>query len=292
MAEAEAGATTGTGTAAGTTGAAPQGTGTSAPAPKVGDGQPGQVSGAGTTGKQDPGTTQPAEETFFDPKSVPPELMPAYKEMQKAFSKKTEFISKAKQKIEAYDAFSRDPVGQIQQMAQRLGYKLTRAEAAAVKENAEATPGNEWEPKNWNEVTEKIGQAVQSKLLEQLSPVISQVQEMRKSNIEKLLDDSAPDWRQYEDDMKANLQSHPSLVNDPVKLYRLSVPQEVLESRATQAALKKLESKVKGAQVGGTSTTTKHQAAGFGEKPLSFNEAVQAAKASLAEQGIYPPKGV
>lgn len=292
MAEAEAGTTSGTGPAAGTTGAAPQGTGTSAPAPKTGEGQPGQAQTAGTTGKQDAGTAQTAEETFFDPKSVPPELMPAYKEMQKAFSKKTELLSKNRQKIEAYDAFSKDPVGQIQQMAQRLGYRLTRAEAAAAAAEASGTaPQGEWEPKTWNEVTDRIGQAVQSKLLEQLAPVITQVQEMRKSNIEKMLDDSAPDWRQYEDEMRSNLQAHPSLVNDPVKLYRLSVPPEVFESRAAQAALKKLESKVKGAQVGGTSTTTKHQAAGIGDKPLTFNEAVAAAKAALAEQGIHPPGG-
>ena len=282
---------TGTGTPAGQAGEGTPGAGTTGAAPKAGEGK----SAAATPGKTVPppsGTGTPEEPTFFDPTALPPELQPAYKEMQRAFGKKMDALSKDKSKIEAYDAFSRDPLGQIQQMAARLGYRLSRAEAAAVAAEGggpAAGAGEGWEPKTWQEVTEKIGQAIEHRLLERLTPVIGEVQNLRKNNLEKLLDDSCPDWRQYEDDMKANIQAHPSLVNDPVKLYRISVPPEVLESRAVQAALKKLETKVKGAGSGGTSTTTKHQAAGFGEKPLTFDEAVKAAKARLAEQGLHPP---
>lgn len=55
---------------------------------------------------------QSEEESFFDPKSVPDELKPAYKQMQAAFTKKTQEIAKAKaesealmQKAQAYDKF-------------------------------------------------------------------------------------------------------------------------------------------------------------------------------------------
>lgn len=285
----EAGTTAGTGTPQGQAGAGTAGAQTTPAAPKAGEGQPGKGK-VETTGK-DSGTQTPSEETFFDPKDLNPELMPAYKQMQKAFSKKMEGIAQNRTKIEAYDAFSRDPLGQIQQMAARMGFKLSRAEAAEVAADAGGKPAarENWEPSTWQEVVDKISTAAEERLLRQLGPVIGEVQNLRKGNIEKLLDDNCPDWRTYEDEMKANIAAHPSLVNDPVKLYRLSVPPEVLESRATQAALKKLETKVKGAQVGGTSSTTKHQAQTLGDKPLTFDEAVKAAKARLAEQGLHPP---
>lgn len=280
MAEAEAGTTAGTATAEGQAAKAPEATGTTTTAPKSGEGKPGKVA----EGKsKETAPQESTEDTFFDPKTLAPDLMPAYKNMQKAFSKKMEAISKDRSKIDAYDAFSRDPVGEIQKMASRLGYKLSRADIAEAQQQTQ-----NWEPQTWNEVIDKIKSVTTQQVLNDLSPILSQVQEMRKSNIEKLLDDNCPDWRQYEDDMKANIQAHPSLVNDPVKLYRLSVPPEILESRAVQAALKKLEKKVQGANVSGVSTTTKHQSEGFG-KVSTFQDAVEAAKRKLAEQGLHPP---
>lgn len=295
MAEDEGATTQGTGTGEGKPGGGtqPGQAGKTGPGTVSVEGQPGQGKTAGKTVAPAAGTQAGTEEpTFIDPKNLPPELQAHYKEMQKAFSKKMEALSKDRAKIEAYDAFSHDPVGNLQRMAAQMGYRLTRAEAAAMAAEGQggADPNN-WEPKTWGEVIQKISQAARAGLLQELSPLIGQVTEMRKSSIEKMLDDSCPDWRTYEDEMKANIQAHPSLVNDPVKLYRISVPPEVLESRATQAALKKLEQKVKGGGTGGPSTTTRHQAATFGEKPLSFHEAVAAAKARLAEQGITAPPG-
>ncbi|MHC4635804.1 MAG: hypothetical protein ACYSYU_11445, partial [Planctomycetota bacterium] len=92
--------------------------------------------------------------------------------------------------------------------------------------------------------------------------------------------------QQYEDTMKINLQKHPSLANDPTSLYRMSVPQEVLESRATQMALKKLEAKGESAKISGGSTTTKTPSGGLPDKPVSFTQAYEAAKQSLRDQGI------
>jgi len=65
------------------------------------------------------------------------------------------------------------------------------------------------------------------------------------------------------------------------------VPPELLESRATQRALKKLESKVKGGEVAGTSTT-KQQQSGLPNKSLSFQDAISAAKKKLATDGLKP----
>jgi hypothetical protein len=213
--------------------------------------------------------------------------MPHYKNMQKAFSKKTQEIASFRQKAEAYDNFAKDPISNLQNMAARMGYKLQRADEPQAKPVAD-----DWQPQTWPELFDKlkgtIAPALRQEIMQEMQPAISELQRLRKTNIEKLLDDSCPDWRQYEEDMMSNLKEHPSLVNDPVKLYRLSVPQEVVETAAFQRALKKLEDKAKGSQTGGTSTTNKHQTPGPGNIS-NFDDAVKYAKARLAEQGIRPP---
>ncbi len=248
-------------------------------------GQPGATEP--TTQSSGTATAQGEEETFFDPKDLAPELMPAYKSMQKAFGKKMEAIKANKKKIEAYDAYSKDPVTQLQSMAAQMGYKLTRAEAAAAVQDGDgaAASTGEWQPQTWNDVFSKATEVIMQKL----NPVLADVQATKKMNVEKLLDDSCPDWRQYEDEMTALLSEHPTLAKDPVKLYRLALPPEVLETRATQAALKKLQGKVDASKVGGTSTT-KTTEASLPDKPVSFNEAVEAAKKALAAQGLKAPR--
>lgn len=44
------------------------------------------------------------EESFFDPKSVPPELMPAYKQMQGDYTRKTQAIAQERKEAEALKA--------------------------------------------------------------------------------------------------------------------------------------------------------------------------------------------
>lgn len=263
-------------------------------------GQPEGTPDAGTTTKGTEGakgkssataqTTAPqgtdaasGEDTFFDPKELDPSLMPAYKNMQRSYGKKMEEIKAQRQKVEAYDAFSKDPIGQIQAMASRLGYKLTRADAAAVADAATQS-GEQWAPQTWGEVMARAKEEV----LREISPMLTEIQTLKKSNIEKMLDDAAPDWREHEDEMVKLLGEHPTLAKDPVKLYRMALPPELLETRATQAALKKLQSKADAAKVGGTSTT-KSPATVVPDKAVSFNEAVEIAKRQLAEKGLRPP---
>src|SRR3990172_2685843 len=226
-----------------------------------------------------------AEETFFDPKSIQgkPELESAYKEMQRAWTKKTtEYKQKGKEhetKAQAYDAFMADPVPQIKMLAQQYGLNISNEQAQQMAEQT----GN-GEPKNWDDVYKMAEQRV----LQRLSPVLSDYQNQRKQHIEKMLDDNCPDWRQYEDDMQKNLAEHPSLVKDPVKLYQISVPEKVWQSTATQDAMRKLQNKAESAQVSGGSTTNKTAT----NKPtgkLSFNEAVEYAKRTLQSQGMKPP---
>jgi len=111
---------------------------------------------------------------------------------------------------------------------------------------------------------------------------------MKKQTIEHQLSDIDPTWQQYEDKMMDNLNSHPTLARDPATLYRLSVPQEVLESRAVQKALKKMEGKAQSSKASSGSTTSRKPQQGIPDKAMSFQEAVEAAKAKLAEEGIRP----
>ena len=126
------------------------------------------------------------------------------------------------------------------------------------------------------------------KVLEKLSPFLGEVQTMKKTAVETQLNEIDPMWREHEEAMVQNLTDHPTLSKDPAKLYRISVPPEVLESRAVQKALKRMEQKGKSSKMQGSSTTTRQPKTSLGEKPVTFQEAVEQAKATLAEQGIKP----
>ena len=250
----------------------PDGGQTTQAAPEGTDGQP----DAGTTGR---GTQEP---TFFDPNQVPEELLPAYKSMQRAFSKKMETLSGHKQKVEAYDAFTQDPIGQMQRYAAQYGYRLTRAEAAQQLDQGDA---QQWEPQSWDDVLDRAKDLAKQELIKEFNPVLREVQAIKKNSIERELSEIDPMWRRYEDDMKVLMNKHPSLSSDASLLYKMAVPEDVLQSRATQRALAKLEAKGKSAQVSGVSTTNK-QPPDKPEGKMTFDEAVQYAKRKLAEEGI------
>src|SRR5574340_1187189 len=107
----------------GITPAAPVDPGQPAAAPAV---SPGQASGQTPPDGSASGAPQSAAEpTFFDPSAIAEELKPAYKQMQAAFTKKMQALSGERQKIEAYNQFMADPIGQMQQVAKQYGYSLT-----------------------------------------------------------------------------------------------------------------------------------------------------------------------
>lgn len=255
--------------------------GTTGAAPETTEGQAAQDGSTGTSTATAP--SAPEEETFFDPKTVPPELLPAYKQMQKAFSKKTQTIAQQRQKLEAYDAFMTDPTTNLKNLAAQYGLQITPAQAQAAVNQA-AQEGN-WEPQSWDEVFTKVEEKLMAKLQGQLKPVFDNVQQQTAQNIEKQLDTIDGNWKLYEDDMMATLKAHPSLVGDVAKLYRLSVPEEVLTSRAVQTALKKLEEKTKGAQIHGEKGSVK--TAPVLKKAASFAEAVEQARENGKKEGWY-----
>jgi hypothetical protein len=230
-------------------------------------------------------STEPgSEDSFFDPNELDPSLVPAYKNMQKAFTKKMQEISANRHKIEAFDAFNSDPLSVIQREAARMGYQLSRADAQAVQDQQRA----EFEPNTWDDVMERASALAEQRIMEKFAPVLNEVRQIKRGSVESQLNDIDPTWQQYEGEMRSVLQTHPTLANDPAALYRMSVPPEVLESRAVQKALKKMENKAQGSKVSGSSKTTKTPGMNVPDKPVTFGDAVAFARKQVAEQGLRP----
>ena len=216
-------------------------------------------------------------ESFFDPRDIEgkPELQSAYKQMQADYTRGKQALKREQAKVDAYNQFLSDPQGTLRQLAGQYGYNLVQG----APESQEADDS----PKTWDDVYSRAKQEV----LSELNPVIGEVKRMKQQNVESYLDNSHPDWRQYEDRMLETLQEHPTLAHDPDKLYQLSVPSKLLEERAMKAAMAKLRSSSDSGQISGASATIK-QSSDKPDGPMDFNTAVAYAKAKLAKQGIRP----
>lgn len=224
------------------------------------------------------GTEQDGE-SFFDYESIrgtPNEA--AYKEMQRAFSKKTEALKVSADKISQYDQFMQDPITQMQALARQYGYQM-------VQGQPETSDGKPKSYENWDQVMEDA----ERRVMEKMQPMFGELKNMKMQNVEQSLDNSHPDWRIYEDAMTATLKEHPTLVGNPDLLYRMSVPETVMEARANKAALAKIQGTTASATVQGHSTTTQQPSKKPGK--LSFNEAVEYAKQEVKRRGLSPPSG-
>lgn len=277
---------TGTGTGEGSASLAPE-TGTATGGEQTG--QAGTQTGQAAEGTPAPqtGTAAPQEEiTFFDPKSIKdkPELMAAYKQMQKAYTQKTQALAKDRQKIEAYDGFVSNPES-VAQYLQQIGYQIAKPgqQAAHVAPSAGSPDTKPFEPQTWDDVFSEVERRMIGRVQEQMRPVVDNIRETTAKNIEAQLEGLDPNWRLYEDDMKETLRQHPTLVKDVAKLYRMSVPEEVLQSRAVQQALVKHGQRTQAASVHGSGTVTKTAPAP--RKVNSFQDAVEVAKEILARGG-------
>lgn len=243
---------------------APESVGTTGNAPEGNAGT--SVGTVQTTGN---GPDASAMESFFDPTSITgkPELEAAYKQMQGSYTKRMQEMAKHRPKIEAYERFEQDPIGTLRQLAGQYGYQFVQAGENQPKD---------WNPQSWDDVMAKAKQEV----MKEMQPVFNEVKTLKKQNIETYLDTNHSDWRTYEDSMMENLRAHPTLVQDPDRLYRMSVPPEVLEAKAIAKAMQKLKGSQDHAQVSGGATSKQTVQAPTG--PLTFDQAVEVAKQRLA----------
>lgn len=227
---------------------------------------------------QAPQAPAPTGEPSFDPNAIPAELLPAYKQMQADYTRKTQALAQHRQKIDAYDQFMRDPVGSLQQLASQYGLQITRAQAAQMVAAGEHE-SQQWEPQTWDEVISRAEERAEQRVLQRLSPYIGQMQSVAAKTVEQQLNGLDPQWRTYEAEMSRLLQNHPSLAQDVGALYRLAVPSEVIEAKAMQTVLKKYEEKAKHAQV--TQQGTAPRSSPASPKIKSFEEAYADAKRKI-----------
>lgn len=261
--------------------------GTSVQTPSDGQGQ----AQAGSTGTTPADSGTPGGEAFFDhkawqetlsglPQDQSKPLEAAYKQMQGAFTKRMTSLAGDAKKLQAYDAFMADPVAQMRELAGRNGMQLVPNNGQPNgSQDQGVEEGNQWEPSTWDDVFSRVEDRIMGKLQSSFKPIMDRVQNLTTQSIEQKLAEIDGNWQVHEDDMKANLKAHPTLVNDVGMLYRMSVPEDVQNSRAVQAALKKLEDKGRAAQAGDKSTSVRSQPAP--QKIDSFDAAVSAAKSQL-----------
>jgi len=201
--------------------------------------------------QQQPVADNSSDPTFFDPTAVPEELLPAYKNMQSAFTKKTQNISELTRKAQMVDAFEANPEATIRQLANQYGITFNQAQQAVEQAAPEADPN--WQPATWQEVMSRAEERAEQRIMEKLAPTINstmnELKTLKKSETEKMLNDTIPDWRSYETEMVEILKKHPTLHDDPIKLAELAMPAEVKEGRAYKKALDKLQKKVDSSKV-------------------------------------------
>ena len=226
--------------------------------------------------KETTGSTKDDVEQFMDPKDLPDDLKPHFKRMQSSFTKKMQSAKELKDKAQLVDAYNADPLGFTRQLAAQHGLNL----------NSQAPQGNtgeqtEFKPDNWGDVFKEFEGRMSAYLANHFSPVLQEVKEVKQKQIETILDEEAPEWREYEDDMISMLKDHPTLAKDTQKLIRLAIPKEVIEGRAMQKALSRIDKKGKAAKISQGSTTTK-TVAPTKTGIMSFADAIKAAKNELA----------
>jgi hypothetical protein len=271
--------------------------------PEAPEGQAKEIKAEGQA--KAPEVTAEQIEKFLSLDDVPEELRPHLegllakkeKEMQAAFTRKTQAIATDRQKIELIKQFEANPAEMIKKIAPNYGLTVSPAYNAPQQGEQYQNPGqqpvdwNNYEPQTWNELRSNIKEDTINEVLEKLSPIlqplIQTLGETKSQAIEQQLGQIDSNWKIYEDDIKANMAYiKPELLKTPdgiAKLYRMSVPQDVLDERATQIALKKYQDKAKSAAIDSNSKSKNTTTPPLSGK-LSWNEAYQEAKRRVGNQ--------
>ena len=208
------------------------------------------------------------------------------RQMMAAYTRKTQDVAKEKQKIDAYNMFEKNPEGTIRQIAQQMGFDVVPRGNQPQAQPGMVDTAN-WEPQTWDEVLVRAKEQARESLMAEIKPLLEplyqNLQQVKSQGIENQLSQIDENWRIYEDEIKSNMEFiKPDLLKTAEgikKLYRMSVPDEVFTSKATQQAIKQYEQKVKSAQIESKSKVN-HTTPSIG-KINSYDDAVKAAKKAL-----------
>lgn len=99
--------------------------------------------------------------------------------------------------------------------------------------------------------------------------VDAQMNEMKAQQLSEKLDQIFPNWRDYAQEIAATLEQAPQLANDPRKLLKVALPDEVLAGEMAAGVQKDMASAETQAQAA--------TAPAYGGKPYGYSE-VEAAK--------------
>jgi hypothetical protein len=164
------------------------------------------------------------------------------------YTKKTMGIKASEKQLAEYKQLMADPEGAARRFLAEKGYHIVQKDQTGQPKN--------WEPKTWKDVEDLIQQRAEEIANKQLNPMLKEVSTLKQQSIEARLDSDYADWRTYEEAMVQNLTEHPTLSKNLDLLYRLSVPQDVIEQRAYKKAMEKLKGGSDASQISGAKTTS------------------------------------
>lgn len=232
------------------------------------------------------------EDSFFDPNTVPEELKPAYKQMQSAFTKKTQEIAEARkeaeairQKAEAYDRYSQ----YVPVIDEMLAKKESQTETPQMQALAQRLREAGYDDDTINVM--KLGADFvlgQFKQTQESERIGSQIE--KASTIDERLNDKTLTY-----DIDGETQTFGQIVEDLVVASPNWMEDPV---SATQKAIKKVDALIGKAKIDGKqelSAKAKNQAAKFPQvnsspqgavdksAPMTIKDAYAQAKAEIGE---------
>lgn len=232
-------------------------------------------------------TSLTEEATFFDPKTLEehPELMPVYKSLQSAYTKKNMAVTDKEKTLDGMmqlqDAFNKDPQGTVKAIAEQMGMQIVSPGSQVQANGNNPAPFQEgWEPQTWGDIPDALKPMIQQAIDQAVAPLNQELTTLRTSRIENTLDEVTPVWREHEAEVMNLLRAAPVLAKSPEQLLRAALPPAVFEKQAMQQAMKKLKGQGESANVSGASTTTR-QPSNNAAQPKNFAEAVMAAKKAM-----------
>jgi hypothetical protein len=244
--------------------------------------------------KQAEQTDQPGqskEETFFDPKQVPEELVPAYKQMQAAFTKKTQEIASSKKEAEELRSQA-EAFKKYQQYTPILDEMLAGNQKTSTEPGMMALEKNLRDAGYSDEAIEmmKIGaKVISNQFKEQQFQASLETKMAEAEQVDKRLNDNSLIFKTEDGEsmtfgeiVAKFATSSKDWVNDPVGATKKAVKLvDSLISKSKQDGKEELSNSAKSKATKYPSIATSPQSAAKTSRLMTMEEAAEEAKSEL-----------